>query len=110
MSYVLALDQGTTSSRAIVFDRQGRIASVAQQEFNQIFPKPGWVEHDPNEIWSTQASVGVEALGRARTRGRDLAAVGITNQRETTIVWDRGDGEPISCAACPNRKDAERAA
>ena len=95
MSYVLALDQGTTSSRAIVFDRTGQIVSAAQKEFRQIFPKPGWVEHDASEIWSTQASVGVEALGRARTRARDLAAVGITNQRETTIVWDRQSGEPV---------------
>ncbi len=95
MSYVLSLDQGTTSSRAIVFDRAGRIVSVAQKEFRQIFPQPGWVEHDPSEIWSTQASVAVEALGMARLRARDLEAVGITNQRETTIVWDRQSGEPI---------------
>ncbi len=95
MSYVLSLDQGTTSSRAIVFDRAGSIVSVAQKEFRQIFPNPGWVEHDPSEIWSTQASVAVEALGRARLRARDIEAVGITNQRETTIVWDRQSGEPI---------------
>ncbi|MDJ0865987.1 MAG: glycerol kinase GlpK [Myxococcota bacterium] len=95
MSYVLSLDQGTTSSRAILFDRTGRIVSVAQKEFTQIFPKPGWVEHDPVEIWSTQASVAVEALGRAHTRAKGLAAVGITNQRETAVVWDRTSGEPV---------------
>ncbi len=95
MAYVMALDQGTTSSRAIIFDREGRIISVAQKEFQQLFPQPGWVEHDPNEIWSTQAGVAVEALGRAHIRARDIAAVGITNQRETTIVWERKSGNPI---------------
>jgi len=95
MTHVLALDQGTTSSRAIVFDRAGEIAGVAQKEFRQIFPRPGWVEHDPNEIWSTQAGVVAEALGRAHIRARDIVAVGITNQRETTVVWDRATGEPI---------------
>ncbi len=95
MRYVLALDQGTTSSRAILFDHQGRIKSVAQKEFEQIFPKPGWVEHDPTEIWSSQISVAAEALTRTRLRARDIAAIGITNQRETAIVWDRATGEPI---------------
>ena len=95
MSYVVALDQGTTSSRAIVLDREGNIVSSAQKEFRQIFPKPGWVEHDPNEIWSTQVGVTAEALGRAHIRSRDVAAVGITNQRETTIVWDKATGEPV---------------
>jgi glycerol kinase len=95
MSYIVALDQGTTSSRAIIFDRQGNTISVAQKEFPQIFPKPGWVEHDPNAIWSTQIGVLTEALGLAHIRMRDVAAVGITNQRETTIVWDRNTGEPI---------------
>jgi glycerol kinase len=95
MSYVLSLDQGTTSSRAILFDRSGTIISVAQREFNQIFPRSGWVEHDPNEIWSSQESVAVEALGQAGATVKDVAAVGITNQRETTIVWDRQSGEPI---------------
>jgi glycerol kinase len=95
LAYVLALDQGTTSSRAIVFDHDGVIRSVAQREFKQIFPQTGWVEHDPEEIWASQISVAVEALGRAGTRPRDIAAVGITNQRETTIVWDRETGKPV---------------
>jgi glycerol kinase len=95
MSYVLALDQGTTSSRAVVFDQAGQIVAVAQKEFRQIFPQPGWVEHDPNEIWSTQAGVATEALGRAHIRASDVAVVGIANQRETTIVWDRTTGEPV---------------
>ena len=95
MEYVLALDQGTTSSRAILFDHDGAIKSVAQHEFKQIFPRPGWVEHDAEEIWSTQISVAVEALSRACALPRDIAAVGITNQRETTIVWDRESGKPI---------------
>ena len=95
MQHVLALDQGTTSSRAIVFDLQGRIETVAQREFQQIYPRPGWVEHDPNEIWSTQAGVAAEAVARAGMRAEDVAAIGITNQRETTVVWDRGTGEPV---------------
>ena len=95
MSYILALDQGTTSSRAIVFDHDGAIRAVAQKEFTQIFPAAGWVEHDPQEIWASQIGVAVEALGRARVRPADVAAIGITNQRETTIVWDRETGEPV---------------
>ena len=95
MPYILALDQGTTSSRAIVFDSDGGIRASAQKEFAQIFPKPGWVEHDPQEIWASQIGVAVEALGRAGLRARDIAAIGITNQRETTLVWDRDTGEPI---------------
>src|SRR5919204_5453490 len=95
MSFILALDQGTTSSRAIVFDRDGAIRGVAQKEFRQIFPQAGWVEHDPQEIWASQIGVAVEALGRAHAAPRDVAAIGITNQRETTIVWDRKTGEPI---------------
>jgi glycerol kinase len=95
VKHILALDQGTTSSRAIVFDHAGSIVSVAQKEFPQIFPKPGWVEHDPAEIWSTQAGVAAEALTRANVRAADVAAIGITNQRETTVVWDRATGEPI---------------
>jgi glycerol kinase len=95
MPYILALDQGTTSSRAIVFDHDGVIKAVAQKEFTQIFPATGWVEHDPQEIWASQIGVAVEALGRAHVRPRDLAAIGITNQRETTVVWDRETGEPI---------------
>src|SRR5882672_10366267 len=95
MSYILALDQGTTSSRAIVFDHDGAIRSVAQKEFTQIFPVAGWVEHDPGEIWASQIGVAAEALGRAQVRPKELAAIGITNQRETTIVWDRETGEPV---------------
>ena len=93
--YVLALDQGTTSSRAILFDHAGRIQSVAQKEFRQIFPQPGWVEHDPLEIWSSQASVASEARLKIGALPSDIAAIGITNQRETTIVWDRETGVPV---------------
>jgi glycerol kinase len=93
--YILALDQGTTSSRAIVFDRDGAIKAVAQKEFRQIFPNAGWVEHDPQEIWMSQIGVAVEALASGGLQPRDIAAIGITNQRETTIVWDRRTGEPI---------------
>jgi glycerol kinase len=93
--YILALDQGTTSSRAIVFDHKGQIKSVAQKEFKQIFPQSGWVEHDPNEIWSTQASVAAEATVKMGINGTNLKAIGITNQRETTIVWDRNTSEPV---------------
>jgi glycerol kinase len=95
LAYVLALDQGTTSSRAILFDHEGTVQSVAQREFEQIFPQAGWVEHDPEEIWASQISVAVEALSRAEVRPRDVAAIGITNQRETTIVWDRETGKPL---------------
>lgn len=93
--YILALDQGTTSSRAIVFDHQGQIRSVAQKEFTQIFPQPGWVEHDPNEIWSSQAGVAAEVTAKMGINGTNIKAIGITNQRETTIVWDRNTGEPV---------------
>ncbi|WP_424949740.1 glycerol kinase GlpK [Deinococcus sp.] len=93
--YILALDQGTTSSRAIVFDRQGRVSSRAQKEFAQLFPQPGWVEHDANQIWSTQSGVMGEALSSAGIRAGDVAAIGITNQRETTLIWDRRTGQPI---------------
>ncbi len=93
--YILSFDQGTTSSRAIVFDHQGDIKSVAQKEFKQIFPKPAWVEHDPNEIWSSQAAVAAEAIAKIGINGKNIAAIGITNQRETTILWDRKTGEPI---------------
>src|SRR6187551_626288 len=95
MPYILALDQGTTSSRAIVFDQNANIVATGQREFPQIFPRPGWVEHDPNEIWATQIAVATEALGRAHLRPRDIAAIGITNQRETTVVWDRETGAPV---------------
>src|SRR5579863_4064533 len=95
MAYVLALDQGTTSSRAILFDESGSIAAVAQKEFQQFYPQPGWVEHDPMEILTSQLSCAVEALGKAGARPRDVAAIGITNQRETVIVWERETGKPI---------------
>jgi glycerol kinase len=95
MEYILALDQGTTSSRAIIFNHAGEIETAAQREFEQIFPQPGWVEHDPNEIWSSQAGVATEALSRIGVNSRNLAGIGITNQRETTVVWDRRTGEPI---------------
>jgi len=95
VAYILALDQGTTSSRAIIFDGTGSIKAVAQKEFEQIFPQPGWVEHNPEEIWTSQIGVAVEALGKVDLRPRDIAAIGITNQRETTIVWDRETGKPI---------------
>jgi glycerol kinase len=95
MEYILALDQGTTSSRAILFNYEGQIQAVAQKEFEQIFPKPGWVEHDPNEIWSSQISVAAEAISRASITADQVAGIGITNQRETTIVWDRSTGKPI---------------
>jgi len=93
--YILALDQGTTSSRAIVFDHKGQIRSVAQKEFTQIFPQPGWVEHDPTEIWSTQAGVAAEATAKMGINGKNIRAIGITNQRETTIVWNRETGDPV---------------
>jgi glycerol kinase len=95
MSFVLALDEGTTSARAIVFDRDGAVKAVAQKEFAQLYPRPGWVEHDPEEIWSAQAGVAAEVLARAGLRARDIAAIGITNQRETTVVWDRATGAPV---------------
>ena len=93
--YILALDQGTTSSRAVVFDQKGTIISVAQKEFTQIFPKPGWVEHDPDEIWSTQAGMAAEAVSKKGLKASQMAAIGITNQRETVVVWDRNTSEPI---------------
>ena len=96
--YILAFDQGTTSSRAILFDKNGNIVSVAQREFTQIFPQPGWVEHDPNEIWQSQIEVAREAVAKANIQPREIAAIGITNQRETAIVWDRETGKPISNA------------
>ncbi len=93
--YIMALDQGTTSSRCIIFDKQGKMKSVAQKEFTQIYPKPGWVEHDPMEIWSTQISVATEAMAKSGIRAEEIASIGITNQRETTIVWDKNTGHPI---------------
>ncbi|MCW5639303.1 MAG: glycerol kinase GlpK [Rubrivivax sp.] len=93
--YLLALDQGTSSSRSIVFDAQGRIVAMAQREFRQIYPQPGWVEHDPKEIWATQLATAQEALAKARLKAGDIASIGITNQRETTVVWNRRTGEPV---------------
>ena len=93
--YIMALDQGTTSSRCILFDKKGTMHSVAQREFNQIYPKPGWVEHNPMEIWSSQISVATEAMSKVGVNAEDIAAIGITNQRETTIVWEKATGKPI---------------
>lgn len=98
MKFILALDQGTTSSRAIVFGAQGEIVSIAQKEFRQLFPQPGWVEHDADEIWTSQISVAHEALAKARLSAKDVAAIGIANQRETTILWDRATGKPVANA------------
>jgi glycerol kinase len=95
MKYLLALDQGTTSSRALVIDYSGKVISVAQKEFTQFFPQPGWVEHDPNEIWASQIGIAADAVGRASIALSDIAAIGITNQRETAVVWDRKTGEPV---------------
>jgi glycerol kinase len=108
MKVVLALDQGTTSSRAIVFDHAGRAIATAQREFRQIFPRPGWVEHDPAEIWESQLAVARQALAAAGARAHDVAAIGITNQRETTLVWDRQSGEPVGNAIVwQDRRTAE---
>ncbi|HZC36763.1 MAG TPA: FGGY family carbohydrate kinase, partial [Chthoniobacterales bacterium] len=95
MKYLLALDQGTTSSRALLIDQGGKVVAVAQKEFTQIFPQPGWVEHDPKEIWASQIGVAADALSRGGATIKDVAAIGITNQRETAVVWDRKTGEPI---------------
>jgi glycerol kinase len=118
--YILSLDQGTTSCRAIVFDKLGSIISVAQKEFTQIFPQPGWVEHNADEIWNTQYIVAVEALHNANLKKENIAAIGITNQRETTVVWDRNTGNPIynaivwqdrrTSAFCDELKAANKAA
>mgnify|MGYP001045340253 CR=1 FL=1 len=93
--YIMALDQGTTSSRCILFDKKGNMCSVAQKEYKQYYPKPGWVEHDPKEIWSSQISVATEAMSKISVDAEDIHAIGITNQRETTIVWDKKTGEPV---------------
>jgi glycerol kinase len=98
MPYILALDQGTTSSRALVFDHEGTVRAVAQAEFRQIFPQPGWVEHDATEIWATQSGVLHAALAKAGVGARDIAAIGITNQRETTLLWERATGRPVANA------------
>ncbi|MFT6834685.1 MAG: glycerol kinase, partial [Francisellaceae bacterium] len=106
--YILTLDQGTTSSRAIIFNHDGHIVSMAQKEFQQIYPKPGWVEHDPNEIWVSQVSVAAEAISRAGINGTNVAGIGITNQRETTIVWNRDTGEPVyNAIVWQDRRTAE---
>ncbi|HEV8290518.1 MAG TPA: glycerol kinase GlpK [Tepidisphaeraceae bacterium] len=108
MQAILALDQGTTSSRAILFDHGGRIVKVAQKEFRQIYPKAGWVEHDPQEIWESQRSVAGEAVKAAGILAKDIAAIGITNQRETTVVWDRKTGQPIyNAIVWQDRRTAE---
>ena len=107
-SYILALDQGTTSSRAILFDSEGAIAGVAQREFTQIYPKPGWVEHNANEIWNTQLQVVQEVLAKNEVEPQQIAAIGITNQRETAVVWRcrncgyiaEGAEAPAACTAC----------
>jgi glycerol kinase len=98
MTFVLALDQGTTSSRAILFDRAGSVHAVAQREFAQLFPQPGWVEHDPMEIWASQSGVMAEVLAKAAIAPTDIAAIGITNQRETTVLWERATGRPVANA------------
>ena len=96
--YVMALDAGTTSNRCILFNEKGEMCSVAQKEFTQYFPQPGWVEHDANEIWQTQLSVARKAMQNVGATYEDIAAIGITNQRETVIVWDRKTGQPVSHA------------
>lgn len=98
MSYILALDQGTTSSRALVFDRQGRVKAQAQQEFTQYYPRPGWVEHDPADLWESIRRVAITAVADANLASRDIAAIGLTNQRETTLLWDRATSEPLARA------------
>ncbi len=95
LKYIMALDQGTTSSRCILFDKKGEICSMAQKEFTQIYPKPGWVEHNPREIWSSQIAVVTEAMANIGASAQDIAGIGITNQRETTIVWDKATGMPV---------------
>ena len=93
--YILSIDQGTTSSRAILVDHDGKIIDIAQQEFEQHFPQSGWVEHDPMEIWSSQLAVITSVIAKSKIRSADIHAIGITNQRETTIVWERKTGKPI---------------
>ena len=93
--YIMAMDSGTTSNRCILFNEQGEMCSVSQKEFKQYFPKPGWVEHDGNEIWASQLAVAVEAMQKINVSAEEISAIGITNQRETTLVWDRMTGEPV---------------
>ncbi len=109
MTYLLALDQGTSSSRSIVFDGQGNVVAMAQREFQQIYPQPGWVEHDPREIWSSQLATAHEVFGKAGLKAADMAALGITNQRETTVVWNRRTGEPVYNAIVWQDRRAEPA-
>ena len=107
--YILALDQGTTSSRAILFDHAGSVVAMAQKELRQFFPQPGWVEHDPEEIWQSQLGVAQEVLFKAKTSAKNVAAIGITNQRETTVIWDRATGKPIANAIVwQDRRTAKR--
>jgi len=107
--YIMALDQGTTSSRAAIFNGRGLIVGIAAKEFRQIYPRPGWVEHDPLDIWRSQKEAAERALRKARVSARQIAAVGITNQRETTLVWDRETGQPLHNAIVWQcRRTAER--
>ena len=105
MKYIMALDQGTTSSRCILFDKSGNICAVVNKEFRQIFPQPGWVEHNAKEIWETTYEVAHAAMAKLGVTAADIAAIGITNQRETTVIWDKETGEPIAsrgaCRHCP---------
>ena len=111
MKHLLALDQGTTSSRAIVFDGDGRIRALAQKELQQSYPQPGWVEHDPMEIWRDQLDVAQQVLARAGLGAQDIAAIGITNQRETTLLWERASGQPVHAAIVwQDRRTAEACA
>ncbi|MET0543568.1 MAG: FGGY family carbohydrate kinase, partial [Variovorax sp.] len=107
MTYLLALDQGTSSSRSIVFDREGRIVAIAQRELTQIYPQPGWVEHDPMEIWQSQLATAREVLAKAKLEAKDIRAIGITNQRETTVLWNRKTGEPVHNAIVWQDRRAE---
>ena len=107
MTYLLALDQGTSSSRSIVFDEHGHIEALAQQELPQIYPQPGWVEHDPLAIWRTQLATAREALGKAGLAAGDIRALGITNQRETTVLWNRKTGQPVDHAIVWQDRRAE---
>jgi glycerol kinase len=109
-SYIGALDQGTTSTRFIVFDRAGRVVSTAQKEHRQIYPQPGWVEHDPDEIWLRTQEVISEAMHEGGLGAKDLAAIGVTNQRETAVLWDRKTGEPVANAIVNSRRLAGRIA
>src|SRR6478735_10804006 len=107
MTYLLALDQGTSSSRSIVFDAEGRIVAIAQRELTQIYPQPGWVEHDPMEIWTSQLATARDVLAKAKLKASDIHAVGITNQRETTVVWNRKTSQPVHHAIVWQDRRAE---